>query len=100
MNYQEIFAIAKSLSREDQLQLILSLSQSVKEGKTDHLRSRCVSLINKHGRCPHCDGSQYYRYGTARGAQRFKCNSCCRTFCEYTGTWLEGIHNKSLIVND
>jgi transposase-like protein len=28
--------------------------------------------------------------------QRFKCTDCGRTFTEYTGTWLDGIHKKSL----
>jgi transposase-like protein len=97
MHYQEIFQLAKSLSRVDQLQLIISLTQSIDEYKSSGLRIRCGSLINKQGKCPHCAGSNYYRYGTARGAQRFKCKSCRRTFCEYTGTWLEGIHKKSLI---
>jgi transposase-like protein len=97
MNYQEVFSIAKSLSRADQLQLIVSLSQTVRDSKSEQLRSRCYSLINKQGKCPHCAGGHYYRYGTVRGAQRFRCKSCGRTFCEYTGTWLEGIHKKSLI---
>jgi transposase-like protein len=97
MNYQEVFHSARLLSREEQLQLIVSLSQRIREDASTSLRSRSASLINKQGNCPHCEGSHYYRYGTARGAQRFKCKSCGRTFCEYTGTWLEGIHKKSLI---
>ena len=97
MNYKDILSLAQTLSRADQLQLIVSLSQTVKESKSDHLRSRRDSLINKHGKCPHCESLQYYRFGTSRGAQRFKCKSCSRTFCEYTGTWLEGIHKKSLV---
>ena len=97
MTYQEVFQSAQILSREEQLQLIVSLSQTVREDKLRNLRSRSESLINKQGKCPHCNSSQYKRYGTARGAQRFKCKGCGRTFCEYTGTWLEGIHKKSLI---
>jgi transposase-like protein len=97
MNYQEVFTNASRLSREEQLQLIISLSQTIGEHKSENIRSRCASLINKQGKCPHCESSQYYRYGTARGAQRFKCKGCGRTFCEYTGTWLEGIHKKTLV---
>jgi tRNA G26 N,N-dimethylase Trm1 len=36
------------------------------------------------------------RYGTDKGSQRYKCKSCNRTFTEYTGTWLGGIHKKHL----
>jgi transposase-like protein len=97
MNYQEVFQLAQSLPREEQLQLLVSLSQTIRDAQSTSLRSRCDSLINKQGKCPHCESSAYYRYGTAKGAQRFKCKSCGRTFCEYTGTWLEGIHKKSLI---
>jgi transposase-like protein len=97
MNYQEVFQLAQSLSREEQLQLLVSLSQMIRDDKSTSLRSRCDSLINKQEKCPHCESANYYRYGSARGAQRFKCKSCGRTFCEYTGTWLAGIHKKSLI---
>jgi len=33
-----------------------------------------------------------------KGCQRFKCNDCKRTFTEYTGTWLDGLHKKSQVV--
>jgi transposase-like protein len=98
MNYQEILRLAKELSREEQLQLVVSLTQfHSTESKPEVLRSRCKALINKQEKCPHCGGIHYYRYGRAKGAQRFKCKDCGRTFCEYTGTWLEGLHKKSLV---
>jgi transposase-like protein len=58
--------------------------------------NRCQALINKQESCPHCNGKHYYRYGKARGSQRFKCKDCSKTFTEYTGTWLDGIHKKEL----
>jgi transposase-like protein len=97
MNYQEVFQLVQSLSHAEQFQLIVSISQTIQQDQSPNLRSRNDSLINKQGKCPHCEGANYYRYGTAKGAQRFKCKSCGRTFCEYTGTWLEGIHKKALI---
>ncbi|KAA6348694.1 hypothetical protein EZS27_003838 [termite gut metagenome] len=95
MIYQEILALATTLSKGEQHQLILSLSHLGQE-ETGSLRSRCTALINKQAPCPHCGGKHYRRYGKARGAQRFKCKDCNRTFTEYTGTWLDGIHKKSL----
>jgi transposase-like protein len=97
MTYQVIYQLAKSLPRTEQLQLIVNLTQDVRTNQSESLGSRRNSLINKQGSCPHCAGIRYFRYGTARGAQRFKCKDCGRTFCEYTGTWLEGIHKKSLV---
>jgi transposase-like protein len=98
MNYQDIFTLAKELSREEQVQLVVSLTHlhSV-DSHPELLQSRCKALINKQEKCPHCAGNRYYRYGRAKGAQRFKCWDCGRTFCEYTGTWLEGLHKKSLV---
>jgi transposase-like protein len=95
MNYEEVLSLAKLLSKEEQLQLIVSLSPSGQED-TGALRSRCAALINKQLPCPHCGGKHYRRYGKAHGSQRFRCNDCKRTFTEYTGTWLDGIHKKSL----
>lgn len=98
MTYNEILVLARQLSREEQLQLVLSLSNGgSSSGDSSVLRSRRESLINKQAVCPHCCGSRYYRYGKARGSQRFKCKDCLRTFNEYTGTWLYGIHKKTLI---
>ncbi|KAA6318650.1 hypothetical protein EZS27_031370, partial [termite gut metagenome] len=51
MNYQEVLTLAKSLSTEEQLQLIVSLSPSSQED-TGALRSRCAALINKQATCP------------------------------------------------
>jgi len=98
MNYQEVLKLAQQLSRAEQLELVLSLSStSLSSTDSEVLHSRCISLINKQSGCPHCNSKRYYRYGKARGAQRFKCKDCNKTFCEYTGTWLSGIHKKSLI---
>ncbi|KAA6325995.1 hypothetical protein EZS27_024845, partial [termite gut metagenome] len=73
MNYQEVLTLARSLSTEEQLQLIVSLSPSSQDD-TGALRSRCAALINKQATCPYCGGKHYRRYGKAHGSQRFMCN--------------------------
>jgi transposase-like protein len=85
---QEIPALAVTLSKEEQLHLILSLSNLVQE-ETGALRIRCTALINKQELFPNCCWKHCLRYGKARRAQRFKCKDCNRTFTEYTGTWLD-----------
>jgi len=95
MRFQEVLALAQSLSKEEQLQLVISLTQP-HDNDSDVFTSRCKALINKQEACPHCGGRHYFRYGKMRGLQRFKCKDCGRTFTEYTGTWLDGIHKKSL----
>ena len=98
MNYTEILSLARTLSRNEQLQLAVSLTQSnMPESQSTLLHNRCNALINKQEKCPHCGGSNYYRYGKFKDSQRFKCKTCRKTFCEYTGTWLQGIHKKELV---
>lgn len=54
-------------------------------------------LNNKIGYCPHCGSKKYRRHGIDKGSQRYYCSNCKRTFTEYTGTWLSGIHKKELV---
>jgi hypothetical protein len=44
-------------------------------------------------------GKEYFKYGMDKGSQRFKCKECGRTFTEFIGTWLDGLHKKSQVVD-
>jgi transposase-like protein len=46
-------------------------------------------------RCPHCQGEQVVRNGTASGLQRYKCRVCRRTFNGLTGSPLARLRLKS-----
>jgi transposase-like protein len=59
--------------------------------------SRRHLLDNKMGQCPHCSHTGYVRFGRDKGSQRYKCKSCKRSFTEYTGTWMAGLHRKDKI---
>lgn len=59
--------------------------------------SRRHILDNKMGACPHCSHTKYVRFGTDKGARRYKCKSCKRSFTEYTGTWMAGLHRKDKV---
>jgi len=61
------------------------------------LDNRREHLNNKIGCCPHCGSKKYRKHGIDKGSQRYFCNNCKRTFTEYTGTWLAGIHKKELV---
>jgi transposase-like protein len=95
MAYQEILLSAQLLSASDQARLI---SELLGYSQEDYLSVRRQQFYHKQGSCPRCDGKHYYKYGMDKGSQRFKCKDCNRTFTEYTGTWLEGLHKKSLVV--
>jgi len=95
MNYQEILLSAKMLSASEQARLVLEL---LGQSQEDYLSYRRQQFYDKQANCPRCAGNRYYKYGIDKGCQRFKCNDCHRTFTEYTGTWLDGLHKKSLVV--
>ena len=61
MNYTEILSLARTLSREEQLQLAVCLTRGHKDFQSAVMHNRCQSLINKQERCPHCSGVNYYR---------------------------------------
>lgn len=67
--------------------------------KTDLARiaSRRHEYDNKLGACPHCSHRKYVRFGKDKGAQRYKCKSCKRSFTEYTGTWMAGLQRKEKV---
>lgn len=94
MTYQEILTAALSLSASERDSLVLSLSSSCPVVSSS---PRLAQLLDKQVGCPHCGGKHYYRFGKDKGAQRFKCKDCGRTFTEYTGTWQDGLHKKDLV---
>ena len=95
MDYQEILLSAKLLSSADQARLILDI---LGQSQEDYLSYRRQQFYDKQANCPWCECNRYYKYGMDKGCQRFKCKDCHRTFTEYTGTWLDGLHKKSLVV--
>ena len=95
MTYKSLLKEALSLSNQEQSQLINELSKQSK--KADYISGRREQIVNKQLGCPHCGSKKHYRYGKDKGSQRFKCNNCKKTFTEYTGTWIAGLHKKELI---
>lgn len=94
MTVEEIIKAIAGLSESERAQLLgrISPSQTSSSSASPRLRQ----LLDKQGRCPHCGGSRYYRFGRDKGAQRFRCHDCGRTFTEYTGTWQSGLHRRDL----
>jgi len=99
MNYDKLKKELLKLSKEEKEQIIEEISLELntpKPTKSSVIILRREKLNNKQGKCPYCGNTGYVRYGIDKGSQRYKCKSCKRTFTEYTGTWLDGIHKKYL----
>lgn len=77
---------------------IRELTTSI-EGLDSSKLSRRELLNNKQGSCPHCGYLKYVKYGFKSGSQRYKCKSCTKSFTEYTGTWIAGLHKKEIVLD-
>jgi len=96
MDKEQIKAAFITLSRKDRLDLIRDLER-LEQSDTDLCLTRREQLDNKQGCCPHCQSNKYRKNGIDKGSQRYKCKNCGRTFTEFTGTWMSGLHKKELI---
>ncbi|NBC84077.1 MAG: IS1595 family transposase [Bacteroidetes bacterium] len=99
MDKSEIRATLLSLSQEERVALLSEIENEPTSHSLNILGQRREHLDNKIGCCPRCSGKKYRKHGKDKGSQRYYCNSCKKTFTEYTGTWLAGIHKKELITD-
>ncbi len=88
-----------SLSQEERAVLLSEIERDADLHSTNLLGQRRERLNNKIGSCPHCSSKKYRKHGKDKGSQRYYCSSCKKTFTEYTGTWLAGIHKKELVTD-
>lgn len=68
------------------------------ELKTVKNQSSVNQVIEGHSQvtrqCPHCQNSKINRHGYSNGLQRYRCNTCAKTFTALTGTPLCGLHKR------
>ena len=86
-----------SLPAEERLSFLSDIEESLDQGKILCQGSRRELLNNKQGCCPRCGDLKYVKFGFKSGSQRYKCKGCHKSFTEYTGTWMSGIHKKDKI---
>lgn len=84
------------LERDRFIQEILSIEEE-ETNVSNAQRLRRETLDNKQGSCPHCGHNKYVKFGFKSNSQRYKCKSCKRSFTEYTGTWMAGLHKKEKV---
>lgn len=96
MNKSQIKEALLSLSVEERKSLLAEIEKET-EKHSPALCKRREYLNNKIVSCPYCASKKYRKHGIDKDSQRYYCNDCKRTFTEYTGTWLAGIHKKDII---
>lgn len=97
MKLKEIKQQILKLPKEQQIQLFKEIGIATSQDKVSLSSSRIEILDNRQGTCPHCGHTKYVKFGNKSGSQRYKCKKCYKTFTEYTGTWMAGIHHKDKI---
>lgn len=95
MDIEEIKQKILALPLGDRRRLLKQVEGTVSAPEAQ--ASRRHLLDNRMGNCPHCGHAKYVRFGKDKGAQRYKCKSCKRSFTEYTGTWMSGLHKKDKV---
>lgn len=97
MNISEIKSALLKLSLTERQSLLSEID--LKDNKNLDVyscqESRRELLNNKQGFCPHCGDNKYVKFGFKSNSQRYKCKSCNRSFTEFSGTWMAGIHSKN-----
>jgi transposase-like protein len=88
----EVTDILNNLSIKDRERLYTQLN---KEFGIDSSAINIISEINtdKKITCPHCESSNIYGHGSYKGRKRYNCQECNKTFNDYTGTAISGIHD-------
>ena len=97
MELSAIKSYLLSLPFEERLSFLSDIEQSSNQDNILCQGSRRELLNNKQGCCPHCGHLKYVKFGFKSGSQRYKCKGCHKSFTEYTGTWMSGIHKKDKI---
>ncbi len=97
MELAEIKSHLLSLSVLERKSFIKEIQEIDSDTTTTHRcqQARRSIMDNKQGVCPHCQHPKYVKFGSKSDSQRYKCKSCKRSFTEYTGTWMAGIHHKN-----
>ena len=63
----------------------------------DHNEIDTISdTIDTPQSCPHCSSTEYQKWGVRSGLQRYRCNSCEKTYNALTGTPLARLRHKEV----
>ena len=87
------------------LSQIDKLTPSQSKQLQNHIKKKCSVKTMEDAtahvdHCPHCGATNFYKWGTHSGLQRYKCKECNKTFNILTKTPLARLRVKGLGDND
>lgn len=98
MNHSSVVSYFNDLNTSGQEKLLREFQAlSISGNYSKLIQIRGDALDDKRAECPYCESSHYIKAGIDKKSRRYKCKGCLRTFTEFTGTWLSGIHVKNKI---
>lgn len=100
MRRREFQQLVESLSTLSPHQL-RQLNESVGElAQQNEVRTLVAEHVQREGQRPHCDAKKLQRWGTTvAGEQRYRCASCRKSFTGLTGTALNRVRHKGLLLD-
>lgn len=78
------------LNASQKVELLNILQYEIEVPKFDVLND--ISNSTSKIECPNCTNSKVVGHGTYKGRRRYMCKSCKKSFNDYTGTAISGIH--------
>lgn len=97
MDTSKIKEYFSSLTYLEKQTLLQELSNDSSDKLLESYSFRREQFNNKIGFCPNCSSKKYRKHGIDKSLQRYYCRDCKKTFTEYTGTWLDGLHHKDKV---
>ncbi|MDT7524423.1 IS1595 family transposase [Rhodoferax sp. TBRC 17198] len=95
-DFQRLVESLESLSPHQLRQLDETVSKLAQQTA---VRELVTAHVEREGQCPHCQGNAFQRWGTtASGEQRYRCKKCFKSFTGLTGSPLNGLWHKSLLL--
>jgi len=80
----------------------LTYTQSKQAEDVLHKKCSLESLEDVTGyinECPHCQSQSFYKWGVRANLQRYRCNSCHKTFNSLTNTPLARLRHKEMWID-
>ena len=96
LQYKKLLVELESLSEEQ----LSDLAKQVDERKQENgVRRLVTDRVSENKSCFHCQSSEVIKHGSSNGNQRYRCKSCGKTFMPLTGTPLNMLHKKSMLLD-
>ena len=94
--YKKMLIELESLSEDQRADLIKQISE---RQQGNGVRRLVTGRVSENKCCVHCQSGEIIKHGSSRGNQRYRCKACGKTFMALTGTPLNKLHKKHMLLD-